>query len=170
MRVDYTVTGDRKVIHDLLGIGRRAVETRPLLLSIGRVLARLHGERFDSQGDGTWEPLAETTKARKAALNQDPRILHATLELREDLAGSGAGHVEDVIGDELVFGTTNFKARLHQEGTSRMPARPPFVDLAGEGVLRQITKGIQAYLIGAERAEFGVAPYGLAALDPFGIG
>ena len=35
------------------------------------------------------------------------------------------GHVEQLLPDEMVFGTSDPKAVLHQHGTSRMPRRRP---------------------------------------------
>lgn len=94
-------------------------------------------------------PLAASTVAKKGF----SRILYEYGDLRESVAGSGSGHIEEVSGNSVVLGTDHQKngapvASYLQNGTSRMPARP-FVgatenmgdraaELVGDAILGQI--------------------------------
>jgi len=150
---------------DLLGIGARAVEPRPILESIASHLREKEEELFETGGRGRWKPLAATTIARKGSST----ILVDTAALKASLTEEGAAdHFEQILGEELVFGTYDSKAGYHRRGTSRMPARDPLVT-AADLDLREITRGIQAYLVGLERAAFGASSFSAATLDPFGL-
>jgi phage gpG-like protein len=165
LTLHYTVSGDEEVEHDLLGIGARALEPRPILERLASHLRRKEEELFESGGAGRWEPLAPTTIARKGSST----ILVDTGALRDSLTEEGAAdHFEQILGEELVFGTYDSKAGYHRRGTSRMPARDPLVTGADLN-LREITREIQAYLMGLERGAFGVSPFSTATLDPFGL-
>lgn len=94
-------------------------------------------------------PLAASTVAKKG----HDRILWEFGDLRESVAGTGSGHIEDVSPNSVVLGTEHEKkgapvASYLQRGTSRMPARP-FIgatenmgdraaELVGDAILRQI--------------------------------
>ena len=178
MKLFYDVEGDKQVVHDLLGLSARAAEPRPVLHSIATYLRKAEEEHFETLGHGQWKPIAQHTILRKQAQGYDERILHETLALRQSLTGQGAeGHLEEIIGSELIFGTnlTNEEGyaypALHQRGhPPDLPARPPLVDPRAEGTLRFITKGIQSYLVGAERASYGPpGMFPIATLDPFGL-
>lgn len=70
-------------------------------------------------------PLAASTVARKGF----SRILYEYGDLRESVAGTGDGHIEEVGPASVVLGTEHQKkgkpvAGFLQGGTSRMPARP----------------------------------------------
>lgn len=162
MRVIYDVIGDEEVIHDLRGMSARAVESRPILESIAGQLRRAELEHFETRGHGTWPPLAASTIRAKG----HSTILVDSGDLKADLTEEGG--VEEIIGDELVYGTTIFYARLHREGRG-VPKRDPLVDLGAEGTMRAITKGVQAWIVGVDRAAFGVGAFGVASLDPFGL-
>ena len=69
-----------------------------------------------------WAPLAESTIRRKG----HDRILFETGALRESLVNvGGEGNIADANERGLVFGTEVPYAGFLQEGTRRMPARPP---------------------------------------------
>lgn len=69
-----------------------------------------------------WAALAESTIADKARQGYEvPAPLKRTGELAESIGAETESHVDHVIG---VVGSTSPLAILHEQGTSRMPARP----------------------------------------------
>jgi phage gpG-like protein len=167
----YEVTGAPEVEHHLLGIGDRAMEAEPALLGIAQQMQSIVEKRFEEEGPG-WEPLAASTVSYKASHGLNPKILQATEEMKDSLTGaagsmSAAGATTRPAGvlhlthDELVFGTADPKAAFHQKGTARMPQRK-ILDFSTEDYLG-FSREIQAYLMGLERAEFGVGEFGIAS-------
>jgi phage gpG-like protein len=146
--ISYVVTGDEQVEHRLLGMAARSMNFSPVLGLIAEDMADKVDEQFD-EGQGNWAPLAPATVAQKAREGLDPRILHATVSMRRSFADEGhPDHVEHVTDSELLFGSSDPKAPLHQAGTSRMPARR-ILDFTPAN-FRVWSKMIQAYLIGLE--------------------
>lgn len=173
--ITYSIAGVPQISHYLRGVQARALNGAPVLSIILRDMRRLEQELFDTEGRGEWPALAVSTLESKSRQGYPPNILQATEALYDSLAGnlSAAGHVEQITEDEIVYGTTNPAARWHQSGTSKMPARPP-VDVREEDV-RGWTKQVHAYVFGLDAAEVSAAggggiPFGVATLDPFGVG
>jgi phage gpG-like protein len=170
----YSVTGEDDVRHMLLAIGDRAEDARPAFKVIADQLRAVELALFEAEGAGEWPPLKESTRERKAALGQPDKILQATGALKDSLTINNAeGATEYLSPWELVFGThltTEDGAPypvFHQRGTSKMPARPPII--VDEVAMRIASKTIQAWLMAENRANFGVGPWGLTSLDPFGL-
>lgn len=171
MRLRYTVTGLGEVEHDMLGMATRALEPGPVLGLIGKAMQRIEKEVFATEGRGSWPPLAAATIAAKG----NDKILIETSALLNSLTSESAeGALFEVNGNELLFGTNltsedgaPYPAFL-QAGTSRMPARDP---LPGPNAtdLREFSRAIQTWIVGADREEFGTQPWGLGSLDPFGL-
>lgn len=159
----YTINGDTQVEHDLLGLGARAIEPRPVLELIAEQLRGIERELFDTEGKGTWAPLAASTIARKG----NDRILVDQGALMKSLTEqSGGDHFEVIQRTELFFGTSDPKAGFHKTGTSKMPARDPLkVD---EVDMKRFSKAFQIYLMGSDRASFGVGDFGMTLTEPFG--
>lgn len=88
-------------------------------------LAEQHAGMFAGEYDSNlvdWKPLKESTIRRK----KHDRILVETGALRESLvAVGGPSNVHETTRSGLVYGTGIDYAGYLQEGTSRMPARPP---------------------------------------------
>jgi hypothetical protein len=88
-------------------------------------------EQFDSQGGfggQGWAPLAFSTVQRKAALGLRPQILQATGAMK----GAASRPSRSVTSRSLTLTIDSPYAGFHQEGTSKMPARPLiFEDLPG---------------------------------------
>lgn len=119
--IRFEETGGAAVEHDLLNFERRLEEPRAALLAVAELMRLAMAARFDDQ---PWEPLAESTVAAKSAAGLDPRILHATLALRDSLTKpAAAGMVEVVSNRSLHFGTSIEYAPWLDKGTSSMPAR-----------------------------------------------
>lgn len=155
--IRYEVEGEKAVEHRLLALGQRAIETQPLLEAFLREWEAIIGATFEAEGYGSWEPLAPATVARKGS----SVILRESDALMDSLTSDGAeGAIREVFGDELVFGTNltteegfAYPAAL-QDGTSRMPARDPLT--YPDTALKRFTKATHAWLMSADRAEFGL--------------
>lgn len=157
-RLSYDVDGLPKVEHRLLGMAQRALEPTPILKGFQDLLEREAEERFESDGDGEWEPLSPVTIDKKGSdiIGRDTDAMMASLT---DEGAEGA--LREIIGDELIFGTnlTNeegvYYPGIFDQGrrSGRQPARPLF-DPARLN-LRTFTKAVQAYLVAVDRAEFG---------------
>ena len=161
--IHYDVDGLADVEHRLLGIGARAIETRPLLEMFAAQLREITQETFESEGPG-WAPLAASTVERKG----NSTIGRETDAMMDSLTSEGAGHIEEIFGDELVWGTalTNeegvpYPAIFHG-GRAGQPARPLFEFDSAD--LRRFTKAVQTYLVMGDRSEFGVGGFGMSSL------
>ena len=104
-----------------------------------------HLDMFNSEQDSSgepWAPLRPSTIKRKG---HAIRLVERG-DLKESLAGRSGDSIRDVFREQglgitaLVFGTSDEKAGFHQEGTSRMPARPP-VGITDE-LTDEITEGV----------------------------
>jgi phage gpG-like protein len=173
--IEYEIAGVPAMHHMLVGFRDRALNGGPVLAAVLADMRRLEIELFDTEGRGEWPELAETTKERKALAGYPAKILQATEALYDSLAGnlSAVGHVERITEEEVVYGTTIPWARYHQDGTARMPARPP-VDVREEDV-RRWSKMVHAYVFGLDAGEVAAAggggvPFGVGLTDPFGVG
>ena len=125
-----------------------------------------------SGGDGTWEPLAQSTIANRISKGESPPlpILHETGALENSLHRGGAKHVLEVNGDRVVEGTEDLKARFHQEGTSRMPQRTIAVapdDEALAEMKKQIVAGAQEAIAQAASGSTSPAPAANSAAQSY---
>jgi len=88
--------------------------------------------QFGAEGHGphagSWAPLSASYEAWKAVRYPGQPILVATGKLREALTDSASPFAaRDYSASEFAFGTAGVEyASLHQLGTVRMSARPPF--------------------------------------------
>lgn len=152
----YDIDGVGDVSHRLLGMGARAMETRPLLTLFADQLEQEMVERFATEGGGEWDPLAESTVRRKGSSVIGRETDAMMKSLTEE---SAPGALREYFGDELIFGTNLTSddgvpyPAIFDAGQDGQPARPLF-DLATLD-LRKFTKAVQAYLIGLDRSEFG---------------
>jgi phage gpG-like protein len=172
--IEYSIHGVPQMQHVLVGIRDRALNGAPVLAVILQDMRRLEQELFETEGRGEWPELAASTLQSKARQGYSSKILQATEALYDSLGGnlSAAGHVEQVTDSEIVFGTTVPYARYLQEGTSKMPARPP-VDVREEDI-RRWSGMVHSYIFGVDRAEIEAAgggglPFSLGLTEPFGV-
>jgi hypothetical protein len=79
-------------------------------------------ERFDlySGGGGDWAPHAPSTVKRRGA---NAGILFDKGDLWRSLNRDGENHLLEVDHDTIREGSTDPKAKFHQQGTENMPAR-----------------------------------------------
>lgn len=69
-------------------------------------------------------PYKPLKRKRPKGHNQRSGPLIDTGEMMMSLVGEGPGHIEVYSQGQVRLGTSNFKAIFHQEGTSKIPARP----------------------------------------------
>lgn len=145
---DLSVDGDVQVSRRLERFAERADNATPLWFNIMQYLVGAEKRQFNSQGgtgSGGWAPLAQSTKDQKAAQGLDPRILHATLRLRNSLTSMGGGDAVRIVEDDfMAFGTTVPYAGFHQRGAGVKQRRP--VELT-EGQRKTIAKRMQRWLV-----------------------
>lgn len=140
--------GEQTIARQLIRLNGRIDDLRPAMESIIRQVRAGEERQFDSQGgygSGGWAKLKESTKAFKARNNLDPRILHATGDLRESLTSDKKGGFAITRFDGLDFGTTIPYAEFHQKGKGvpvRRPAQFP------ESDRRAWVKTIQDHVLG----------------------
>jgi phage gpG-like protein len=151
--VSVDVFGEKQVERELLRLSDAAMDMRPAGARFMEYMRSVERQQFDSEGrtgSGGWAPLKPRTAAQKAARGLDPRILRAHDELRKSLTNKGhPNHIEQISADEFFFATRDPKAKFHQGGTRKMPARR-VIDLA-ERNRRKIVKIVQEHLIGRDR-------------------
>lgn len=125
----------------LTGIEHRAIDIMPAYDALYGAFRKIEQRRFSAEGPG-WQPLSESTQADRARLGVGAS--HPILNrsggrttkggrkggaLRKSLTTRGAtGAVLEPQVDGIFMGTKDSVARYHQDGTSKMPARP-VVDL-----------------------------------------
>lgn len=158
--VHYNVEGLEPVTHKLMAFGARAMEPGPALEIVADYLRKIEKALFDAEGYGAWPPLAASTLEQKTG----DKIGVETEAMMKSLTEEGAeGALSEVIGDELIFGTNLLSEEdsfpypiVFNNGRENgvQPPRPLFKLRPDD--LRTISKGIQAYLVGADRAEFGL--------------
>lgn len=123
----------------LMGIEHRAIDLLPAYAAVYQAFRVIEAKRFSGEGPG-WAPLAESTVAERVRLGigGDHPILNRSGakesgrkggQLRRSLTTKGAkGAVFEPEIDGVFMGTRDPIAGFHQEGTTKMPARP-IVDL-----------------------------------------
>lgn len=154
MRLDLDTFGEKQFSRELLRVGSNAGNMKPAFDQVHDLLNEVEERQFSSQGaafSGGWKPLAPSTKARKARLNLDPRILHATLRLRDSLTSkSHPDHVYRASADEMFWGTKVPYAGVHQNPkTSPLPRRRPIE--FNDAIRTQIVKLLQRHLMEGTR-------------------
>ncbi len=150
MRLDLEAFGEQQFSREILRVGRNAGDMRPAFNNVHDLLLDVEQAQFSTEGaaySGGWRPLAASTVAYKARNNLDPRILHATLRLRNSLTQrSHPDHVYDVSSDDMFVGSRVEYGQFHQRGNPNMPRRRPFQ--LDNAVRSEIVKILQRHLLG----------------------
>lgn len=143
--LDIGVIGAAETEAVLDGFASRAADLEPVIAAIHRRFMAIEAARFDAEGPG-WAPLAPSTLAEKRRKGLSEKILEATGQMRDSFTDPDArGHVFNVtagpdrttieMGSDYRSPNQAGKwagtalAAFHQEGTSRMPARPVITDV-----------------------------------------
>lgn len=152
MRLTLEAFGEVQFSRELLRIGDNAGDMTPAFDDVHEQFLRVEKSQFSSQGktsSGGWAPLAPRTVEYKRRAHLDPRILHATLRLRDSLINkSHADHIYRTSADEMFMGSKVEYGVHHQFGAPRanVPRRRPieFTD----AFRRRIVKTLQQHLMG----------------------
>ncbi len=144
--------GEDIVSRELLRFAGRALDARPAWLAIQKDVHQALEKQFETEGrhaSGGWEELADVTVAAKSVQGLDPRILHATLALRNSLTEATDENAVTVItSDSLSIGTDVSYGEFHMRGNDNLPKRPPvaFTELDKQG----FTVSLQRYIVEGE--------------------
>lgn len=152
--VDFNWQGVRRIQADLLRTGERAEHAGPAFEAIGDLIMDIEEEQFDTQGARTgrrWAAIKPETIARKLRRGEDPRILHATLRLRESLTNaSHPDQIFHVVNNALIFGSSVFYGEIHQNrGLGRGRKRRRAIDFTPRD-RRDIIRVMQRWIIRGE--------------------
>lgn len=157
MRMEVAVFGDKQVSREILRVGKRPSDSRPLWPSIIELMEKRIELNFRQQGkyaSGGWAELKPATiAARKRAKLVPIKILTATRALRDALTdSSAAGAKRKMKKHELQFGT---KGEVdygvhHQFGAPKanLPMRKPaeFTD----ATRKELVKLMQRFVMTGE--------------------
>lgn len=139
--------GDKQLTRDLLRISGNARDMTPAYDDAHKYLLQIESLQFATQGQfsGGWQPLAASTSKAKAAAGLDPRILHATLRLRNSLTRANhPDHVYETRPDGFVFSTRVPYGVYHQKGQG-VPMRRPIQ--FSENVKQRVMKILQQHVM-----------------------
>jgi phage gpG-like protein len=136
--------GIERATHALNGVSKRAGDIRDSSYKIRTIFRNAEKERFASNGRGSWDGLADSTKEYKARENQDPRVLRASNALYKSLTAPRAREQIDARErDELRFGTEVPYAVFHDQGRG-VPTRT-LIDLTPQE-RRRIDVALEKYI------------------------
>lgn len=140
------VNGVALIDRELLALETRAHDLLPAFEAIAELFAEGERQQFDSEGawgSGAWSPLSPAYAVRKHAQYPGTKILERTGDLKRSLTERPFG-VELISPFAMVVGTNISYAHFHQDGTSRMPRRPPLAMPPQQRVA--ITKVLQRWV------------------------
>jgi phage gpG-like protein len=138
----------------MLRLADRVSDASSAWEAVIRILSNATERNFASRGaygGSVWRELKPATRARKARLGLDPRILRATGRLYDSLVlETHAEHINEVGPHEMRWGSTVPYGVYHQSTAPRtkIPYRPP-VKLP-EQDKRAIVREIQRSIVGGE--------------------
>ena len=144
--IGAAVEGVPTAVDILDQLATRTADMGPALDGVYAAFLKIETARFDAEGPG-WADLAETTVAEKARKSLHEEILDATGKMRASFTDAGAAGAvfEPVFVGEATTVTMGSDLKpdkpgrgwqdtalawFHQNGTPRMPARPPLADPA----------------------------------------
>lgn len=147
---ELEVFGEVIVRRRMLRLADRIEDASGAFRAVARILERSTRANFASEGASSgpaWRELAPATRARKARLGLDPRILRATGRLYSALVDEGhAEHVEHAGPHELRWGAAVPYGVYHQSTAPRtkIPYRPPvrLTEVDKRAVVRELQRAI----------------------------
>lgn len=142
MRVTFNMLGEDQFARELLRIGKRAGNMRPVFGLIAGKWTRWTREQFDSEGrraSGGWAALAPSTVARRGSAHP---ILQDSGALVRELTDEGNIDITDDYMHMTIPDDVDEYGRLHQSGTSKMPQRRPleFTDVDKREMVRDLQR------------------------------
>lgn len=155
MRLTLDVYGDVQFDREILRVMDRGMDMSPAFEGLADDFLDIESAQFDSQGmrSGGWAPLKPTTIEAKRRKGQDPRILHASLRMRNSLTNRfDPDHVREISADSMFVGTRvrsqkGFPyAAAHQNPKQGQTQRRP-VEFTSTDRVRWV-KNLQEFLVG----------------------
>lgn len=133
--------------------GENISDLRPIWDEVAKEFYRIEDEQFATEGGhsgNAWKPLSAKYEKWKEARIPAQMILEFDGTLKHSLTGPNSkGSIRIDEPDGLALGSSLHYAKYHQQGTRKMPRRPP-IDL-NEGDKRRITKAIHRGLVKRNR-------------------
>lgn len=129
------------------------LDLEPLWELVKPVAASVEEEQWDTQGQGAWPPLADSTIAEKERGGWPSDPLIRTGDLKASL--TDPGRAADSGPRHLIYGTDVEYALFHQEGTSRMPQRQVIPDPYRVEDRRKVEAAMVTYINRAAKLTFG---------------
>lgn len=150
-RTYIEVYGDKLAEAELIGIGDRAADLRPLWPAVLEMMEEIEKEQFDTQGSRSgspWPELSRETLLRKFRSGQNMMIMRATDALYDSLTGKTSHSVRTFGSDWAVFGSTLPQMAYHQDRnpSANYPERLP-VDLTQQDSL-EFAEIMLGYIVG----------------------
>lgn len=110
---------------------------KPYMPEVSDAFDGIQQDWFSSQGRGSWQPLSAGYAAWKAVNFPGQPLLVLTGALSE------APFKPQLVGESsfIIKAEAPFYWSYHQNGTSRMPARPPYI--VDAGVKRKLTESLK---------------------------
>lgn len=157
-----TIEGDETLLQALRRLDESQRDLAALWPKLANTFYDIERRQFQSEGGRakSWSALSPEYAAAKAVTYPGQPILQASGALMRSLTSQTDEHaIYDARPDGVTLGTSDPKAVYHQEGTRRMPARPPIDLIAADyeemgGVVRDYFReaaqalGFEVYLNG----------------------
>lgn len=136
---DVILEGDRQVLAKLDVIRKRMRDLRWLWSTVTELFVEKEKLWFAGKGQGRWAPLSPTYATWKAIHYPGRPLMVRSGDLRSQLTSSRKAVLAET-DRQLFVGTAIPYAVFHQEGTSKMPARPPLIPAVSlqAGIARRV--------------------------------
>lgn len=127
MTISYEVLPGGAILEKYMaGVADRAADMAPAFEGVLELFHDITADRFNSQGEGSWPPLADATMNATGLWARDNQnfeeILQNTMVLYDSLMGSGTNAVVEIDPDGVLWGTADSIAHWHQNGGTRLHA------------------------------------------------
>lgn len=126
----FVVEGDDRLQKALENLDLTFKDFRPIFIEASKLFYEFEAEAFETEGEssraGHWPGLTRQYARWKAKVAPGKPLLELTGALKASLTRPNArGSIRRVTEDELIIGTSIVYSKFHQEGTTKMVARPP---------------------------------------------
>lgn len=149
MRFRVEALGVKVMDRNLLAMADRTGDASPAMDAVIEDLYRSETRLFDTEGASggvPWDPDAPSTVERKMRAGLDPRIEHATLDLRRSLTQPGGDNIAIATGDGVIFDSTVAYKRW-QRNTLVAPT---------EAERRNWVRAVQKWIIDGDASRGGI--------------
>lgn len=148
--ISISVFGETEVARNMLRRGKRVKDARPAFKDLLSFIRKRVDRTFSYQGafgGARWAPLRPSTVLAKKRKGLSPKILHATLRLRDSLTKAGSDAVGVVKRGELRYGSKVPYGGFHQsrKPRERLPRRAPVQ--FSEATKREMVKRLQRFIM-----------------------